>query len=90
MARWMTMHIINISQKYVKHPIKERQLMIFPEEMETREDVDHEERMRMAIENIKFHKRKFWTKVSGSGLDGVKIFNEEDYERLMKKLRRDN
>jgi len=76
------MHIINISQKYVKHPIREKQLIMFPEEMETREDVDHEER--------KFHKRKFWTKVSGSGLDGVKIFNEEDYERLMKKLRRDN
>ena len=85
----MTAAIVNLTGKKMRRDLKETDLVYFPDEIEA-EEIDHEERMRMAIENIKFHKRKFWTKVSGSGLDGVKIFNEEDYERLMKKLRRDN
>jgi len=85
----MTAAIVNLTGRQLRRALKETDLVYFPEEMET-EEIDHEERMRMAMENIKFHKRKFWTRLGGSGLDGVKVFDEDDYDRLMKKLRRDN
>jgi len=79
----MTTHIINISQRYVKIPLTEEQLFVWTDELEI-EEVDPSKRMELAMENLKFLKSKAWTKIRGGSLDEIKVFDEDDYERLKK------
>lgn len=80
----MTTHIINISQKYVKTPIREEQLFVWTEDLKI-EEIDPSKRMELAMENLKFLKSKAWSKIRGGSLDEIKVFDEDDYEELMKK-----
>lgn len=81
----MTANIINISGKYVERTVKETDLLWFPEEVP--QEVDHEQRMAQAMENLRYLKSKFWTAIGGSSLDDVKVFDEKDYERIMAKYK---
>lgn len=83
------MHIINISQKYVESPIREDQLFVWTDELKI-EEIDPSKRMQLAMENLKFLKSKAWTKIRGDSLDDIKVFDEDDYERLMKKEMKEN
>ena len=85
----MTTHIINISQKYVESPIREDQLFVWTDNLEM-EEIDPSKRMELAMENLKFLKSKAWTKIRGNSLDDIKVFDEDDYERLMKKEMKEN
>jgi len=85
----MTAHIINISQKYVESPIREDQLFVWTDELKI-EEIDPSKRMQLAMENLKFLKSKAWTKIRGDSLDDIKVFDEDDYERLMKKEMKEN
>ena len=83
------MHIINISQKYVESPIREDQLFVWTNELKIKE-IDPSKRMELAMENLKFLKSKAWGKIRGDSLDDIKVFDEDDYERLMKKEMKEN
>lgn len=83
------MHIINISQKYVESPIREDQLFVWTDELKI-EEIDPSKRMELAMENLKFLKSKAWGKIRGDSLDEIKVFDEDDYERLMKKEMKEN
>lgn len=83
------MHAINISQKYVESPIREDQLFVWTEDLKIKE-IDPAERMQMAMENLKFLKSKVWTKIRGGSLDEIKVFDEDDYERLRKEEMKEN
>jgi len=73
----------------VKQPIGEKQLPLFADEF-IKEETDPIKRKEMMMENLKFLKTKFWTKISGSSLDDIKVFDEDDYEKLKRKLRENN
>lgn len=83
------MHVINISQKYVESPIREDQLFVWGEDLKIKE-IDPAERMQMAMENLKFLKSKAWSKIRGGSLDDIKVFDEDDYERLRKEEMKEN
>jgi len=85
----MTAHIINISQKYVESPIREDQLFVWTDELKI-EEIDPSKRMQLAMENLKFLKSKAWTKIRGDSLDEIKVFDEDDYERLKKGMKENN
>lgn len=85
----MTMHAINISQKYVESPIREDQLFVWNDEMKI-EEIDPSKRMELAMENLKFLKSKAWGKIRGDSLDDIKVFDEDDYEKLKKEMKENN
>jgi len=85
----MTTHIINISQRYVKTPIREEQLFVWGEDLKI-EEIDPAKRMQMAMENLRFLKSKAWSKIRGGSLDEIKVFDEDDYEKLMKEKMKEN
>jgi len=71
--RWLAMHMINISQKMVKRPITEKQLLQFKDEIKK---YDPEKRRKEAMETLRLHKQKFWTKLGGRDLKNIKIYGE--------------
>jgi len=81
--RWLATHIINISMKAVKYDIRPEQLLRFNDEIPP--PVPPEEREKMTKEHLKFMKSKFWTLFETDKDGNVRIFDEEDYERIMKK-----
>lgn len=81
--RWLICWIINMSQKYVKRDIRPKDILTFPEEIPP--PVLPEERERMTKEHLRFMKSKFWTLFEADKDGNVKIFDEEDYKRIMAK-----
>jgi len=82
-VRWQTMCLMNVTGN-LKHQIHDpKQLIRFPDEVSP--PVDPEEQARLAEEHRQFHKQKFWMKLKTDEKGDIKIFNEGDYERLMKK-----
>jgi len=82
--RWQTAHIINISQKSVKHPVRPDHLITFVDEIEI---LSPEEQEKRTQEILQFHKTKFWSLLKTDEDGKVKIFDEEDYKALHEKMR---
>ena len=81
-VRWQTTHLINIAGQSVKHEIRAEQLLRLDDEIEP--PLPPEERDRLTKDNLRFHKRKAWMKLKHDRDGNVKIFSEEDYQRVKK------
>jgi len=83
--------IMNVAGKVVQRPVKPENLIWFEEDIERfRQEHDPEKRKREAMETFLFHKEKCWTKI-GLNPDGeIHIFNQDDYDRLVRKNKKEN
>jgi hypothetical protein len=66
--------------------VRPEEILRFSEEIPP--PVPPEERGKMAKENLRFHKSKFWSLLDADKDGNVRIFGEEDYERLMAKQKK--
>lgn len=73
---WLATEIINISGKSVKHPIRPSQLIKFKDE-ERRSRISIKKRRKQAMETLRLHKSKFWTKIKGRSLDEIELYGEK-------------
>ena len=64
--------IINISGKSIKRDVKAEDLVKFADEQAEQIEVDWEKRKKEAIETLRLHKAKFWTK-----------FKDESVKRIL-------
>jgi len=83
--RWLAAHIINISMKSVKHPVRADHLITFIDEIEV---ISPEEQKKRAEKTLQFHKKKFWSLLKTDKDGKVKIFDEEDYKALQEKRKK--
>ena len=78
------MCLMNIEGKYLKHEITDpKRLIRFADEVSP--PVDPEEQERLKDEHLRFHKEKFWWKLKLDEDGNVKVFDQEDFDRLMKR-----
>lgn len=82
--RWAVAHIINISMKSVKHPVRPDHLLPFVDEIKV---YSPEERRKRTQAILKHHKKKFWYLLKTDEKGKVKVFGEEEYRTLHGKAR---